>query len=163
MPQYRHRNAPSPRNLALQVLRIRSRFPAFRCVRSTRTQRVVVGPIQPSPINDRYEVEVRFGLGIIPEVHVLNPVPVPRPGATKLPHVYAGNALCLYTFENGDYSYTHDYVADTIIPWTAEWLAHYEIWYATGVWHGGGSQCLAYKAPSNLEGEHNGSSAGGEA
>ena len=30
------------------------------------------------------------------------------------------------------------YIADTIVPWTAEWLAHYEIWLATDDWRGGG-------------------------
>ena len=30
------------------------------------------------------------------------------------------------------------FIADTIIPWTSEWLLHYEIWVATGIWHGGG-------------------------
>lgn len=162
MIQYRHRNVPSPRNLDLQTLRIRTRYPAFRCVRSTRTQRVVVGPIQPTSISDRYEVQIRFGWGMIPEVQVLDPVPVPRPGTTKLPHVYAENDLCLYTFENGDYDFARDYIADTIIPWTAEWLAHYEVWYATGVWYGGGSQCLADKVPSSLEGEQHGAHAAGE-
>ena len=29
-------------------------------------------------------------------------------------------------------------IAKTIIPWTSEWLFHYEIWVTTGTWHGGG-------------------------
>jgi hypothetical protein len=29
-------------------------------------------------------------------------------------------------------------IADTIVPWTAEWLVHYEIWLMTGEWYGGG-------------------------
>jgi len=29
-------------------------------------------------------------------------------------------------------------IADTIVPWTADWLAHYEIWLVTGDWYGGG-------------------------
>ena len=29
-------------------------------------------------------------------------------------------------------------IADTIVAWTCEWLIHYEIWLATGEWHGGG-------------------------
>jgi hypothetical protein len=29
-------------------------------------------------------------------------------------------------------------IANTIVPWTSEWLAHYEIWLATGDWQGGG-------------------------
>lgn len=29
-------------------------------------------------------------------------------------------------------------IANTIVPWTSEWLFYYEIWLATGQWHGGG-------------------------
>lgn len=29
-------------------------------------------------------------------------------------------------------------LADTIIPWTVEWLYFYELWLATGEWLGGG-------------------------
>ena len=27
-------------------------------------------------------------------------------------------------------------IVDTIVPWAAEWLLHYEIWLATGEWFG---------------------------
>jgi hypothetical protein len=30
-------------------------------------------------------------------------------------------------------------LSTTIVPWTAEWLMHYELWLATGHWAGGGS------------------------
>ena len=29
-------------------------------------------------------------------------------------------------------------IADTIVPGTAEWLVHYEIWLVTSEWYGGG-------------------------
>ena len=29
-------------------------------------------------------------------------------------------------------------LADTIVPWAAEWLMHYELWLVTGEWTGGG-------------------------
>lgn len=29
-------------------------------------------------------------------------------------------------------------LAKTILPWTAEWLLHYEVWLVTGEWVGGG-------------------------
>ena len=29
-------------------------------------------------------------------------------------------------------------IVDTIVPWTAEWLLHYEVWLATGEWLGDG-------------------------
>jgi hypothetical protein len=29
-------------------------------------------------------------------------------------------------------------IADSTVPWSVEWLIYYEIWKATGDWHGGG-------------------------
>lgn len=29
-------------------------------------------------------------------------------------------------------------VANTIVPWLAEWLEFYEGWLVTGIWYGGG-------------------------
>ena len=58
-----------------------------------------------------------------------------RDDADYLPHTYPGNELCL--FYPGEWQ--HDrFLAVTIVPWTAEWLLHYEIWLATGEWTGGG-------------------------
>ena len=57
-----------------------------------------------------------------------------RPGES-LPHVYSDGTLCLH--ENGDWS-ARMLIADSTVPWAAEWLAYYEIWKATGDWHGGG-------------------------
>jgi len=44
--------------------------------------------------------------------------------------------LCLYY--HYEYDVTRMLLADTVIPWASEWLLHYEIWLATGTWHGGG-------------------------
>ncbi|MBA8806677.1 hypothetical protein FHX71_000619 [Promicromonospora sukumoe] len=27
---------------------------------------------------------------------------------------------------------------DTFVPWSLEWLVYYELWRATGIWHGDG-------------------------
>ena len=43
-------------------------------------------------------------------------------------------------------------VVNTIIPWTSEWLLHYELWHATGKWLGGGHRNDAGpKLPSSSE------------
>ncbi|WP_370324537.1 hypothetical protein [Euzebya sp.] len=65
-------------------------------------------------------------------MHVISPR---LHGPERLPHVYAHNQLCLYL--PGTWA-DHQLIADTIIPWTMEWLFHYEIWAATGSWEGGG-------------------------
>lgn len=55
----------------------------------------------------------------------------------SLPHVYAEDRLCLcYPWQWDD----GKLIARTIVPWAAEWLLHFEIWKATGTWHGGGHE-----------------------
>lgn len=64
-----------------------------------------------------------------------DPTDALHPGTLTLPHIYPGNELCLYY--PGEW---HDdmLLATTVIPWTAEWLMHYELWLVTGHWSGGG-------------------------
>ncbi len=51
-------------------------------------------------------------------------------------HVYGSDdTLCLYY--PGEWKGT-ELIAETIIPWTSEWLLYYEVWSVTGKWHGGG-------------------------
>lgn len=48
----------------------------------------------------------------------------------KLPPLdFSGGTLCLH--EPGEWT-DGMYIADTTVPWTAEWLANYEIRLATG-------------------------------
>ena len=58
-----------------------------------------------------------------------------------IPHVWFNPVmssrprLCL----NTEWEWTTAmYIADTIVPWTIEWLAAYEGWRATGTWYAGG-------------------------
>ena len=61
-----------------------------------------------------------------------------------IPHLYRNRRdpdhpmLCLYRPNTREW-HAGCYVAGTIIPWTSEWLACYEIWLATGRWLGGGT------------------------
>ena len=65
-----------------------------------------------------------------PRVWVLSPPP--RPDAR---HRYADGSLCLYYPR--DESWTPRLLlALTIVPWTAYWLACYELWLRTGQWYG---------------------------
>jgi hypothetical protein len=51
--------------------------------------------------------------------------------------VYPLNTLCLY-YGSREWN-SSMLIANTLVPWTAEWLAHHEVWLATGGdWHGGG-------------------------
>ena len=88
----------------------------------------------PSPASPVYTVSLTYRVGEPPKVFV--DAPRLDPGhRERLPHVYDGDRLCLYT--PGEWQATMS-IAKTIIPWTAEWLLHYELWKATDRWAGGG-------------------------
>lgn len=98
------------------------------------------GKIQPSVLSTTYDIRIEYNSGKHPNVYVINPKPLPlAKDATQLPHVYdqVKQHLCLYHRALNEWNGC-DIIANTIIPWTSEWLFHYEIWVATGHWHGGG-------------------------
>jgi len=66
---------------------------------------------------------------------VIQPRLALHPDAHAPPHVYPGDQLCLYY--PGEWRHDMLLVA-TVLPWTAEWLIHYEVWLVTGQWTGGG-------------------------
>ena len=75
-----------------------------------------------------------------PRVRVLSGLR--RRADEAIPHIYRNAEdpddpyLCLF-FGSGEW-HSGRAIADTIVPWAAEWLACYEGWRATGVWYGGG-------------------------
>lgn len=102
-----------------------------------------------------YRVVVEFGLPVsgkderwrsFPLVRVLSPALEPQFDAIEeapLPHVYFDDnditlsPLCLFDPAANEWSH-NDLLAETTVPWAADWLACYEGWLATGRWHGGG-------------------------
>jgi hypothetical protein len=121
-------------NPARQLIAIRTVLPAASgTVRRGALDCIM--PIQPSPASQTYTVRLRHRNGRRPQVTVTNPKLALHPDAQALPHVYPGDELCLYY----PGQWKHDMLlATTILPWTAEWLMHYEIWLITGRWTGGG-------------------------
>jgi hypothetical protein len=112
---------------------LRARFPDSSAqVKPTRL--VWRGQLQPTPLSRTYRIEVSYLAGGIPTVRVIDPPLETRPDES-LPHVYGNGTLCLHL--DGEWTPTM-LIVDTTLPWTAEWLINYEIWKATGVWHGGG-------------------------
>lgn len=96
--------------------------------------------LQPSELSSCYHIKIEYRLGKHPDVYVIDPYPLLLAnGKTKLPHVYDHDKqrLCLY-FKPGEEWAASKMIADTIIPWTSEWLLHYEFWVLTGEWRGGG-------------------------
>jgi len=130
---------PSARaiNLATQQLKLRSLFPRAR-TRIQRSELSWEADITPTPLSEVYRVGLTYKLGEPPDVHVFSPK-LERLEKCPLPHVYKGEMLCLYLPRAGEWR-ADKFLALTIVPWTSEWLANYEVWRATGgVWCGGGT------------------------
>jgi len=90
------------------------------------------GRLQPSDLSRVYTVQITYTRGRCPAVRVLAPKLKPTENGF-LPHTYDNGTLCLH--EAGQWDATM-LIVDTIVPWAAEWLLHYEIWLATGEWFG---------------------------
>ena len=122
-------------NLAVQQLALQSLFPDAQCWIS-HSELTWEGTLTPSALSRCYLVRVRYNLNGSPDVEVLDPA-LERLEGKKPPHLYKGDKLCLYRPKTGEWD-RHMLLSETIIPWTSEWLLHYEIWLATGKWCGGG-------------------------
>jgi hypothetical protein len=132
---------------------MRRRWPQFDVAEQTADHALWFGSLV--GIERPYRVMIEYGLPVpgaterwrsFPLVRVLSSALVPRFDAAEerpLPHVYFDehditlSPLCLFDPEADEWSHD-DFIADTTIPWAAEWLACYEGWQATGHWHGGG-------------------------
>lgn len=107
---------------------------------SSYSQIVWVGKLKSSPIGDEYLVKISYKKGERPNIYVLEPKELKLPqGKNKLEHVYdhKKQKLCLYYPKAKEWNDTKT-LTSTILPWTIEWLYHYEMWLITGEWLGGG-------------------------
>lgn len=120
-------------NIPKQTLWLQRDFPNGS-IHKGQKRVVWSGRIQPSPLSQEYTIAICYSLGQRPMVKILEPELIKLKGMS-LPHVYKNDELCLYFPGqwNGETPITQ-----SIIPWTSEWLLHYEIWLATGEWCGGG-------------------------
>jgi hypothetical protein len=123
------------RNPGLQLAAIHRHFP-HATGRIDKSKLVCTLTLQPSAASRTYTVRLTHHYGRHPRVDILEPDLTLAEGATPLPHVYLGDHLCLYY--DGEWNESL-LLARTVIPWASEWLLHYELWQATGTWHGGGT------------------------
>ena len=80
-----------------------------------------------------------------PYVFLREPTLIPRPGTTfeDIPHLmyYSEkpqfSGLCLFDPNGGEWS-PNQLIANTTLPWAAQWLYFYELWHHDGKWRGGG-------------------------
>ena len=120
-----------------QIYRMRVVWPDLQLRnRKRQVEATWKGAVQPAPMCERYVVWIRYRHGYSPEVHVLNPKLKIREGASCLPHVYDDGGLCLHDY--GEWE-SWMFVADYFVPWISSWLYFYEVWYAVGLWLGGGT------------------------
>lgn len=115
--------------MAQNMARMRAAWPSFACVWKKGIA-TWTGKLQPQEWGHEYVVKIRFGRSGRPVVHVLDLDLVPRP-----PHIFPDGSLCLFKSSESRWS-RRLAVADTIVPWTAEWLLFYELWRDTGKWWG---------------------------
>ncbi|MDR3473584.1 MAG: hypothetical protein P4M09_18150 [Devosia sp.] len=157
-----------PLSIATQDRRIRQLYPKFRLVLDCGFMGVWEGPL--TPVNKTYTIRITylaynvfdgFFLGNpIESVIVLDP-PVghdPRGTGERAQHVYYWDRhpdfprLCLHDPVAGDWNWNM-YIAETLIPFTIDWLLWHEDWVATGVWRGKGRHPEAPSASSSNEPE----------
>lgn len=119
---------------AQQALGLRRSITGCRC-RIRRGLLTCIVNLPPTPASRRYTVKFTQQPPFVPDAEILAPALRLHPGAEGLPHVYPGDKLCLH--QPGEWK-SNMSIADTTLPWTSEWLYHYEIWIITGEWTGGG-------------------------
>jgi hypothetical protein len=121
-----------------QHARIQFTCPTFQS-RIEKGALVAVGDVQPTSRSVVYKVRIEYRAGDAPDITVLSPKLVPREEGGRLPHVYPGDKLCLYTPYTGEWAPDMS-LPHTFVPWISEWLFYYELWHATGEWLGGGTE-----------------------
>lgn len=130
------------KTLKQQIEAMAVAWPLFRVGKRDRVERSAVWTGVLKPQFTAYRIEVRYTVGQSPQVRVLSPELERKPGNEEgsLPHVYGPSddpTLCLYDPTTDEWNSTR-LIAETIIPWTIDWLTFYEFWLMTGVWSGGG-------------------------
>jgi len=113
--------------IAAQKYAITSSFPGLGTCEKDRLVLIWHAKITPLAICQTYTVKIIYDGKSPPKVFVV------APKLEKSPHVYKEGNLCLYDPEETPWDYRRS-IASTIIPWTIDWLVHYEIFLATGVW-----------------------------
>lgn len=135
-------------SLAQQAFALHGIFPAG-ATDLRPTMLVWTGILTPTPLSRDYTVRITYSLGEFPRVVIVAPSPVADENGL-LPHFYREGSLCLHEANEWDGSML---IVDTIVPWTAEWLAHYEMWKRGGRWYGDGElvdEALVMAIPTPL-------------
>lgn len=120
-------------DLAREAELLKKRFPEGR-PRVRSTSLVWRADLAPSEYSRTYRVRLEYDAVRRPRVYVETPALLPNESG-ELPHIYGRGDLCLNKIDEWTRG---DPLAETILPWTCEWLLHYELWLITGEWNGSG-------------------------
>lgn len=130
-----------PLSIEEQAVSMKRDWPAFRVSRLSRRDGSArwTGDLMQF---QTHRIEIRYRMGYVPQVRVLSPslIRLPENPEGSLPHVYDPDGdptLCLYDPAATEWDGTM-HLSQTIVPWSADWLACYELWLMTGRWTGGG-------------------------
>jgi len=127
-------------SLIVQSGTLKSFFPNSKINRNKELSLKWRGILKPTPLSQEYLIELIYRRNKGVDIFVKEPKPLLLYKDEKtLPHVYSTEKqkLCLYFPNFKEWDVSQLYV-DSLIPWTSEWLMHYEIWLSTGKWLGGG-------------------------
>lgn len=120
--------------LARQALTLRQRFPdskpTLKCGKLRWETR-----LRPTPLSREYRVRLAYAMRSDPTMTILDDLKVnwEKPP----PHLYGDQSICLHDKPDWNSSML---LVETIVPWTCEWLAHFELWSINGVWYGDEAQ-----------------------
>lgn len=111
-------------------------WPGFQCALSKKL--ICRGSIRPSELSCSYRVRIEYQINYKPRTFVEDPrLQRRQPDDEAIPHTYSDEEVCLFRPFANEWNPTKP-LATTIVPWFITWLFFYEIWLATGEWHGGG-------------------------
>ena len=131
----------NPIPLIQQKVAICTNFKGSICsINKSKKQLLWTAKIKPTPLSKEYTVILIYQLGRSPEVWVVGDE-LEKLDSLDFPHKFKVDdknkmvRICLYRYSEFN---SRKLIANTIIPWTIEWLYYYELWLATGKWLGGG-------------------------
>lgn len=125
------------KKLSEQIAYMKKKFPQFVTKFTSPSSMKVEGALRPSARSCLYEFVLKYKLSDMPNITIVSPKLELNTNGEKVPHLYSSGNLCLYRPKYNEFKKS-DFLADTIIPWTALWLYYYELWHTTGEWLGGG-------------------------
>lgn len=123
-------------SLPVQVLSLRQKYPASH-IQSSYQRMTWSAVVQPEEWCRTYSLKLCYVKGSTPKIYVAEPNLHILSEGKRIPHLYNQEQqhLCLYLPGRAIWT-PYKLLADTMVPWALSWLVFFELWLATGEWHG---------------------------